>query len=81
VLQHLVNERHAVRCRAEDWDPLYAFPSLTAEVTNPVRASLEAHFPAGIPVVSPGRQPTRKFSARSPACIFGSPLHGGLWPE
>jgi len=20
----------------EDWDPLYAFPSLTAEVTNPV---------------------------------------------
>ena len=36
MLRHLVNERHAVRCRAEDWDPLYAFPSLTAEVTNPV---------------------------------------------
>ena len=41
-----------------------------------VRLSLEAHFPAGIPVVFPGWQPTRNSSTRSPAWDFGSLLHG-----
>ena len=55
--------------------------SAPKDIERAFGASLEAHFPAGIPVVSPGRQPTRKFSARSLVCIFGSPLHGGLRPE
>jgi len=41
-----------------------------------VRLSLEAHFPAGIPVVFPGWQPTRNSSTRSPAWDFGSLLRG-----
>jgi len=45
-----------------------------------VRLSLEAHFPAGIPVVFPGWQPTRNSSTRSPAWDFGSLLHGVFRP-
>ena len=61
-----------LRTQSKSDDLKQQFPTL--------RPSLEVHFPAGISVISLGRQPTRNPSTWSPTCDFGSLLHWDFRP-